>query len=521
MHKFYFSVSTEPYNRNLDEGSESKLEWTEEKGTVEDIINFIKDEYAFCPTFHHNKFTFANGLKKNENLKATYFIAFDFDAVETEAGEFYDIMMSTDIPPTLAYTTCNNGKRKKPTDKFFNRYRVLYVLDEPITTSEEYTWLHVALKNEIASITGDNYSSETTDKSVSHFYAGCAYADIWYNDTVTPLKWLEDRYEYCSGSFFGGDVAPTNSQEKNPRAVTNNRGRRAVYNGTGDFSDFIKDYEDKRNTFGMLVQRYQYKLDLLPLSTDITPYINESNEHKLYIDVDERYMEIRVPFKRLVDGQHRKDRIFRHCVGLRQITPDATYEELLWSALNFLYYHIDNTKDPINRTQLKAQVESAMKKDLSEWMQLMKKSHRTFKVNKTEASMRDGLSMKKAALKANNERATEKKNEKYEKMLKWYNPDLKDKENIAILKEKEGLDVSEKYYYKFKKENGLTKKRYKQPEPVPYEIPEEMGTVLCESDRRIENLTAGMLPESVYVKSGYNVRKTNKNAQKGLKSILL
>ncbi len=65
MHKFYFTVSTEPYNRNKDEGSEKKIEWTEEKGTVEDLINYVKDEYAFCPTFHHNKFTFANDLKTN------------------------------------------------------------------------------------------------------------------------------------------------------------------------------------------------------------------------------------------------------------------------------------------------------------------------------------------------------------------------------------------------------------------------------------------------------------------------
>lgn len=512
MNRFYFSVSTEPYNRNLDEGSEKKLEWTEEKGTVDDLVSFIKDEYAFCPTFHHNKFTFANGLKKNENLKASYFISFDLDDVKTEAGDFYDIMMSTDVPPTLVYTTCNNGKRKKPTDKYFNRYRVVYVLDDAITDSDEYTRLHTALKNEIASITGDDYSKDNSDKSVSHFYAGCSCADVWYNDTVTPLKWIEDRYE-C------GDATSFTHQEKGTPPVTNNRGERAVCNGSGTFSDFIRDYEDKRYTFGMLVQKYKYELDLLPLSTDITPYINESNEHKLYIDVDERYMEIRVPFKRLVDGQHRKDRIFKHCVGLRQITPDATYGELLWSALNFLYYHIDNTKDPINRTQLKTQVESAMKKDLNEWGQLMKKCHKTFKVNKAEVSMRDGLSMKKAALKANNARATEKKNEKWEMMMKLYDPNKKDKENIAILKEN-GLDVSLKYYRKWRASNGLTKKKYKQPKPVPYEIPDEQGTVLCESADSIENLAAGMLSESVYAESGYNVRKINKNAHKGLKSIL-
>jgi len=477
MCRFYFSVSTEPYNRNIDEGSESKIEWTEEKGTIEDLITFIKDEYAFCPTFHHNQFTFANGLKKNENLKASYFIAFDFDAVETEAGDFYDMMMSTDIPPTIVYTTCNNGKRKKPTDKYFNRYRVVWVLDEPITTSEEYTALHIALKNEVASITGDDYSDETTDKSVSHFYAGCSCADVWYNDTVTPLKFLEDRYEYCSGSFFGGVVTPTNSQEFIPRAVTYIRGKSNM-SPLGGFSDFLKDYEDKRNTFGMLVQKYEHMIDPLPLRTDITPYLNESNERKLYIDVNDDYMEIKLPYRRIKDGQHRKANIFYHCIELRFITPDATYEELLWSALLYLYYHINNTEDPINRTQLKKKVMEALGEDLNKWEDLRRRLLKTFKLNKTEVSKRDGLSTRDACLKANNERATDKKNEKWEKMLKWYNPDLKDKENIAILKEKEGLDVSDKYYYKFKKANGLTRK--KKSEPKPYSDITENSQIVSE-----------------------------------------
>lgn len=89
-----------------------------------------------------------------------------------------------------------------------------------------------------------------TVKSVSHFYAGCSCADVWYNDTVTPLKWIENRYE-C------GDVTSFTHQEKGTPPVTNNRGERAVYNGSGTFSDFIRDYEDKRYTFGMLVQKYK------------------------------------------------------------------------------------------------------------------------------------------------------------------------------------------------------------------------------------------------------------------------
>lgn len=467
MCRFYFSVSTEPYNRNIDEGSESKIEWTEEKGTVEDLITFIKDEYAFCPTFHHNQFTFANSLKKNENLKATYFIAFDFDAVKTEAGDFYDMMMSTDIPPTIVYTTCNNGKRKKPTDKYFNRYRVVWVLDEPITTSEEYTALHIALKNEVASITGDDYSDETTDKSVSHFYAGCSCADVWYNDTVTPLKWIEERYEYCSGSFFGGVVTPTNSPEKNPPSRSYIE-EKSNNHSSGDFSEFIRDYGKSTNTFGMLMQKYKYELDLLPLSSDITPYINESNKHKLYIDVDDNYMKIKLPnpYKRIKDGQHRKAKIFYHCLELRLITPDATYEELLWSALWFMYHYIDNTEDPINRTLLKKKVNEALSEDIDsgKWERLRQRLIQKFVVNREEAANRY-ISSKTAPLVANVERLKEKKNEKWELMLKWYDPDLKDKENIAILKEKEGLDVSEKYYYKFKKANGLTRKNKSEPKP--------------------------------------------------------
>lgn len=193
---FSYSVSLTEYDRNKNEKDTFKLRWTEREGTTETLINDIKNNRAFCPCFYHSNNTFTNRDKSDSNLKSTHFIIFDFDAVKLTAEDFYTIMQSTEIPPSIVYTTANNGKFKpNKNEEYNNRYRVIYALDTPIYNATYYKEIHKALKREICiTIDDNNIYNDNSDSSVSHFYAGCRGGELYSNDNVISLRWLNDRY---------------------------------------------------------------------------------------------------------------------------------------------------------------------------------------------------------------------------------------------------------------------------------------------------------------------------------------
>lgn len=495
---FSYSVSTREYNRNKDERQTPFLQWQEKQGTIKDLESDIKNGFAFCPTFNHDGATFTNRAKTKTNLKATYFITFDFDAVKLTAGQFYGSMIGTGLTPSMVYTTANNGNFKQgKNETYCNRYRVIYLIDEPITTAEDYTAIHTALKTEIAHTVNDtNIFNDTTDKDVSHFYAGCKDTDAYSNNSVISLSWLADRYsielvgirtrsnDCCietisSHADTSKEIVETQKGQKCGNGGLYGKREKVLYNGSHKndpfskvWDEFTKDYEQQANTFNRLAFAYRGRLPMLPTATDLTPYINETNKDKLYIDVDGDFTELvyrrvkvskrdrngemveRWENAKFCDGMARRRKLFLHCLLLRHITPTATRVQILWNAVNFMVDYIDNAQDPITKYEVSRIVDNAMSKDLQQWQQVKQRFSKTFKVNKTVAAQRD-IKPKQAALKARNERATDRKTEKWERIAAIFDPIKTNQENLKALADN-GTNITPSYLQEWKRENGFT-----------------------------------------------------------------
>lgn len=496
---FSYSVSTRKYDRNKDERSTAFLQWQEKQGTIKDLVIDVKNGLAFCPTFNHDGATFTNKAKTKTNLKATYFITFDFDAVKLTAGQFYGSMIGTGLTPSMVYTTANNGNFKQgKNETYCNRYRVIYLIDEPITTAEDYTAIHTALKTEIAHTVNDtNIFNDTTDKDVSHFYAGCKDTDAYSNNSVISLSWLADRYSIelvgirtrsndcfietiSSHADTCKKIVETQKGQKCGNGGLYEKREKVLYNGSHKndpfsktWDDFANDYENPVNTFNRLAFLYRGRLPMLPTATDLTPYMNETNQNKLYIDVDGNFTELvyrRIKVKKrdrngemverwenakFSDGMARRRKLFLHCILLRHITPTATRVQILWNAVNFMVDYIDNAQDPITKHEVSKIVDNAMSKDLHQWQQVKQRFSKTFKVNKAVAAQRE-IKPKQAALKARNERATDRKTEKWERIAAIFDPTKTNKENLKTLAEK-GTNITPSYLQEWKRENGYTK----------------------------------------------------------------
>jgi hypothetical protein len=113
-----YTVSTKAQNRNQDNEEIKRIVWREKDGSVSTLIEDIKSGLAYCANFYHKEATFVKGRTK-KNFKNTFLITFDFDAVCTTARDFYFSMMGTEIPPSIVYTTANNGTFKEGKDETF------------------------------------------------------------------------------------------------------------------------------------------------------------------------------------------------------------------------------------------------------------------------------------------------------------------------------------------------------------------------------------------------------------------
>ena len=145
-----------------------------------------------------------------------------------------------------------------------------------------------------------------------------------------------------------------------------------------------------------------------------------------------RYKRIPVN-RRLMNGQHRRNKIFISLVRRRLIDPTITIEHLCYAALYELYFFIDNTDkaDYITRHQLAQIANSALNTDLERYRERLRENKK-FKVNKTEAS-RQGLTTRQAVAKANSERIAQKKEKEYAELSKNYDQSVSVRKNAELL----------------------------------------------------------------------------------------
>lgn len=500
MNDITYTVSTSAQDRHQKKKDIGKIVWQEKNGTVSTLVEDIKTGLAYCANFVHNGATFNKGRTK-KNFKNTYLITFDFDAVCTTARDFYFAMAGTEIPPTIVYTTANNGTFKDgKNESFSNRYRVIYVLDEPIISRDEYQATHQFLKDEISGVIGDNgygksieerlsigsiYIDDSDNGQAERFYYGNTDAEIYSDlETITPLTWLRDRYGISSQEYQ--DVTSSIDANKASAYRMNNISELDkkvdcvdITNTTTYYTpqspkmaNFLNDYLHTDKPFRRLAYDYNGELPLLPIETPVTfrgdKLYTEVGEDHIYIQqtkqkvveqgdsgkVFERWLP-----KRFKDGERRRLLLYEHLQMVKAITPNATMPQLLWNGIRFIIDQVDNTQDPITKCDLRKTVEEVLKR---EWKPSVKSKLKYAKKIKTnpERAREMGIPMNRAGLAAAHEWKTDKKNEKWAMMESLFDSTKTDKENVEMMRNS-GIDITVDYLKDWRRKTGKTKSKVK------------------------------------------------------------
>lgn len=495
MDKFYFnfSVSVSKYDRNLDADKTKFLKWRELKGTINDLCGNIQNNFAFCHTYNHFGDTFNNGLKTATNFNQTNLICFDFDAVRLSANDFFNKMKNTAICPNIVYTTTNNGHFKEGKNEIYNnRYRAIYVVDEPIINGVLYTEMHQTIKRFISDYLCDkNIFNDNSDNNVSHFFAGSENCQMFVNDSAFSLKDLMCRLSVKTANernINADNVCPSAMSPKSERREREGKyisylierkkksilrlhdieeeEKKEYYSTVINFfktfsdienDDFIKDYYAL--DFNALYSKYSGR-DYLNIVSSPMEYDGKN----IVVKTPSEYFELRRPFctvdgytKRIKDGERRRKQLFTNLKLRKQITPSLTLQNLLYNAVYEMVYYIDNKEDSITKYEI---AQTAVNAYFSEYTsdKKVKCTPKKFKIDPIFC-MENNIQKKCAAMLYLNEKREKQRENNLKIFSDNYSPKLTDKENFEIMKNKGLTAKSLQTFKKYKEQLGMTKKR--------------------------------------------------------------
>ena len=416
MFNFNLTVSDQGFETKPKPKDYTKITFTEQNVTMTQMVDYIKNGHLFSCVYDDSQFGIK--YKVSEHFVSTNVIPIDIDDCDCSMRDF---MSTLKFSPSIAYETFSNLKEGKG-----YRFRLLYVFNESLD-SMHYALLYNAIckANEL----NESYN-DTHSKSPYQKYWGTSK-----DNDIVPVGML------YSISSFDGYMESVLNQSLIKRSPKSNK---QLEQDTFKLNDeTFKEYWEKRTDMDILTQMRHYQtyectqIDWedgeLWRNLEDTHYYQIKRKWEMRLAFNGgRYK--RIPVNRLLmNGQHRRNKIFISLVRRRLIDPTITIEHLCYAALYELYFFIDNTDkaDYITRHQLAQIANSALNADLERYRERLRENKK-FKVNKTEAS-RQGLTTRQAVAIANSERIAQRKEKEYAELSKKYDQSLSVRKNAELL----------------------------------------------------------------------------------------
>lgn len=413
------------------------IEYKSRRIEVDELIGYIKGGYALSANFtEEDNIRFCQKDRTYNNFISTQILMIDIDD-DYECG-LYDLVDGLKLKPTIAYTTFSHKIKG-------NRYRLLYIFNKEI--SDRYVFK--SLYYNILSTNELKIKDNSGGNAVQCILGSKNDCEIIYNNiTYTPEELLTEEQKKCNSNYI-------KKEEEN------------IIELEMHFSDkeLREDYKilPYANLLEKYLIRYEY-IDHTPIYADEdTPFIIlpknyiEIKRYWFYNVVQDEYENTKYYTKnarRVKDGEGRKRKLFINGILRRFMMPSMSFEQILVNLIYELFYYIDNRFDTITKDILLKIAVNVYKANLSKYEKLnVKTDKRRFIVNE-EYCIKYEVSKKSV-------RNMSKKLMTYDAIGNLYDPTLKDKENLKIMKEN-GVDVCLRTLQNFKKDCGLSKVKRNQ-----------------------------------------------------------
>lgn len=447
-YKFEVSISEKGYDHKPNRTTETPyLHFTKQTVDVDDFLNYMFEGHCYTPVYSSDSFSMSS--KTDNNYRYSYLVSIDIDHTQVPMNDMVDKL---EYKPTLAYTSCNDGKDGE------YKYRLVYCFDDKIEGIGEYY-------NYVYSILNSNkLGIDDIDKrslKASQYYNGNGTQT--FDFAVTDIVYNKDDFRLFYKDYYS--LSCTGIRNKEDKSIIENHTYNTPYNIhlNDTFHDVDEEFES--DYWNMKME------DILSKYVDIYPNMEHTpleipDDDTPYIIYPHGYIEIRrwwrkrldgKPIK-IKDGEGRRRKLFLNGIIRRLINPNITFDNLLYNLLYELLFFISNydADNIIGKREIYQIAQDVMKKDMTKYENL-RGSHKRFMVN-PNFCIKHGLSK-------NEVKSMAAKMIRYNQIGELYDNSLTDKENLEIMKEN-GLDISPITLKRWRNENGITKYKKRTEKPL-------------------------------------------------------
>ena len=429
---FDVEISKIPYMVKPDEGIIRDMRFEKLRVDINAFAQYIEKGYSYCNVMR-------NDYRDRDNFDKAWFITYDIDGCGID---LIDCVNELNIKPAIGYVTPSNGL-----DGY--RYRLVYVLDEPICSFPEfYNYSNSLCKtlklNEIVGF--DNKGKSCVDGRSflpEQYWNGCYQCStiIVNNDNILSLSNISYSDEFYNKKYTHS--TNTNKVSSNTLSISSHNGLSDTFFNEAVLDDF---YRMRNKDF---VDKYR---DIYP-NMEHTEIEYGDDEPIIYYPDD--YFEIRRPYERIngevvkiKDGEGRRRRLFLNGIIRRKINPNISPDNMLFNIVyEFEYYYLNNG-NVIDKATILSIVRNIMNADVLD--NDFGKPKNKFFVNE-KYCQKYGMTKKQVMGKVNN---------KKQYIGEYYDLNMTDEENIRVMKEY-GLVISKPTLNRWKKENGIRKNKKK------------------------------------------------------------
>lgn len=329
MHTITFSTSTRRYANKPTQNEFPLVTFRTVETTVRGLYESVIEGHVTAYTFNASSAIFGNYDRAVRNFNSTQHIMFDFDYTTIQPKDAEQVLINNGLTPAFYYTTARHTN-KAP------RYRMCFVLKNPVTDAAEYKRLWELLSYKIESVipnlTADRKASDAARMFVGH--VANEHSTHHFNDDYNEID-----VEALAGEFKELRTRKPRQAKRRPKKDYQNyfkdKTLLAFCEGNG-----IVPIDFKTNPY--MVSFFDIFSELiLPDKTCVD--FNDDEDYRIVGDV----YEVKYPRRMLVDGMRRRYNLFANGCKRRLIKPGATFEEILVTLIRDAYMHISFNAEPI------------------------------------------------------------------------------------------------------------------------------------------------------------------------------
>ena len=348
------NISKRYYTQKPTSNDIKIMVFQEKELTIEQLAVLIQKGHAFASIFNVEG-DMSIRDKKKDNFKETWYIAYDVDHNETPMEDFVKTLK---IKPSISYTTYSN----KENDYCF---RLIYVLDEPIKSSDCFKLNYISLSHELEI----NNVIDFKASDCSRYFNGSSNCNIIVNtDSIINLKNIIKLSEIDIPLYISNKKDYNNIEMGCPKQTE-------PFPLIEYDKDIVKDFFE----MDYKVFVYNYNTHESFVNYESTPlYLSEDIAIGIYPD---DYIEIgrKPPYKtenhkkikqdtRLHDHEGRRYLTTINMILRRLIYPKITFENLLYNIAWEIDRNIDNSDGQMTKNIAFGICVQVMKYDMNDFI---------------------------------------------------------------------------------------------------------------------------------------------------------